>query len=637
MTAITQKLTFKGHSGADLAARLDLPNGPIRAYALFAHCFTCSKDLLAARRIAAELARAGIAVLRFDFTGLGSSEGEFASTNFSTNLEDLLSATAFLEKHYEAPSVLIGHSLGGAAILAIAGRLPSVKAVATIGAPSDTAHVLKNLGTSLEDIQQGGEAEVSLAGRAFRVKKQFVEDVRSHRILDAVAGMRKPLLILHAPLDEIVGIDNATQIFLAAKHPKSYISLDQGDHLLTNTEDATFAASAIGGWLSRYLPGDEAQGAVSIEHVRVRSGVLTSVHAFATDPARGVFILGILVLFIGGSLALFAWRAATLAPGGLFQPISREGALVLNNLVLTTATATVLIGTLYPLLVEAVTGDKISVGAPFFNLTFGPLILPLLVIVPFGPLLAWKRGDLWAVSQRLFGAFGAALAVALLAFVLVDRASVLAALGIGLGVWLVLGALTDLVVKSGFGKAVPSVVFSRFKGLPRSVFGTALAHAGIGLTTIGIISVTTLETERIAAMQPGETVQIQGYNLRFDSLRPFTGPNYTEDQATFVLSRVTGKPLGEVVSSKRLYTARQMPTTEAGIRTLGLSQLYVSLGDQTPNGKIVVRIWWKPMVTLIWLGALVMMVGGTVSLLDRRLRVGAPMPRRKPAVEGRVA
>ncbi len=373
----------------------------------------------------------------------------------------------------------------------------------------------------------------------------------------------------------------------------------------------------------------------------VRSGVLTSVHAFATDPARGVFILCILILFIGGSLALFAWRAATLTPGGLFQPVSREGALVLNNLILTTATATVLIGTLYPLLVEAVTGDKISVGPPFFNLTFGPLILPLLVIVPFGPLLAWKRGDLWAVSQRLFWAFGSALAAVLLVVLLVDRASVLAALGIGLGVWLVLGALTDLVIKSGLGKAAPSVAFSRFRGLPRSVFGTALAHAGIGLTTIGIISVTTLETEKIAAMQPGETVEIQGYNLRFGSLRPFTGPNYTEDQATFILTRVTGKPLGEVVSSKRLYTARQMPTTEAGIRTLGLSQLYVSLGDQTPNGKIVVRIWWKPMVTLIWLGALVMMIGGTVSLLDRRLRIGAPMPRRipgrKPATEGRAA
>lgn len=364
----------------------------------------------------------------------------------------------------------------------------------------------------------------------------------------------------------------------------------------------------------------------------VRSGVLTSVHAFATDPARGVFILGILVLFIGGSLALFAWRAATLTSGGLFQPVSREGALVLNNLILTTATATVLIGTLYPLLVEAVTGDKISVGAPFFNLTFGPLILPLLAIVPFGPLLAWKRGDLWAVSQRLIWAFGGALAVALLALVLVDRTSVLAALGIGLGAWLVLGAMTDLVIKSGLGKVAPSVAFSRFKGLPRSVFGTALAHAGLGLTTIGIVAVTTLETERIVAMEPGEVVEIHGYNLRFDSFRPFTGPNYTEDQARFVLTRVTGRQLGEIVSSKRFYTARQMPTTEAGIRTLGVSQLYVSLGDQTPNGKIVVRIWWKPMVTLIWLGALVMMIGGTVSLLDRRLRIGAPMPRKKAAL-----
>ncbi|MGI3127643.1 heme lyase CcmF/NrfE family subunit [Nitratireductor sp. PBL-C9] len=364
----------------------------------------------------------------------------------------------------------------------------------------------------------------------------------------------------------------------------------------------------------------------------VRSGVLTSVHAFATDPARGVFILGILVLFIGGSLALFAWRAATLTSGGLFQPVSREGALVLNNLILTTATATVLIGTLYPLLVEAVTGDKISVGAPFFNLTFGPLILPLLAIVPFGPLLAWKRGDLWAVSQRLIWAFGGALAVALLALVLVDRTSVLAALGIGLGAWLVLGAMTDLVIKSGLGKVAPSVAFSRFKGLPRSVFGTALAHAGLGLTTIGIVAVTTLETERIVAMEPGEVVEIHGYNLRFDSFRPFTGPNYTEDQARFVLTRVSGRQLGEIVSSKRFYTARQMPTTEAGIRTLGVSQLYVSLGDQTPNGKIVVRIWWKPMVTLIWLGALVMMIGGTVSLLDRRLRIGAPMPRKKAAL-----
>ena len=212
----------------------------------------------------------------------------------------------------------------------------------------------------------------------------------------------------------------------------------------------------------------------------VRSGVLTSVHAFATDPARGVFILCILILFIGGSLALFAWRAATLTPGGLFQPVSREGALVLNNLILTTATATVLIGTLYPLLVEAVTGDKISVGPPFFNLTFGPLILPLLVIVPFGPLLAWKRGDLWAVSQRLFWAFGSALAIALLVVLMIDRASVMAALGIGLGVWLVLGALTDLVIKSGLGKAAPSVAFSRSGGYRARCSGQRLPMPASG-------------------------------------------------------------------------------------------------------------------------------------------------------------
>ncbi|EKF40652.1 cytochrome c-type biogenesis protein CcmF [Nitratireductor indicus C115] len=362
----------------------------------------------------------------------------------------------------------------------------------------------------------------------------------------------------------------------------------------------------------------------------VRSGVLTSVHAFATDPARGVFILGILMLFIGGSLALFAWRAGSLTAGGLFQPISREGALVLNNLILTTATATVLIGTLYPLLIEALLGEKISVGPPFFNLTFGPLMLPLLAIVPFGPLLAWKRGDLWAASQRLFFAFGAALLVAMLAYVVIDPSSVLGAAGIGLGAWLVLGAATDIVLKSGFGKATGAVAWRRLIGLPRSVFGTALAHAGLGLTMIGIAAVSTQQEERIVALQPGETVEIHGFVLRFESLRPFTGPNYTEDQAHFVLNRVTGKPLGAVVSAKRLYQARQMPTTEAGIRTLGLSQLYVSLGDRTPNGALVVRVWWKPFVTLIWLGALVMMAGGAVSLLDRRLRVGAPMPRAKP-------
>jgi len=362
----------------------------------------------------------------------------------------------------------------------------------------------------------------------------------------------------------------------------------------------------------------------------VRSGVLTSVHAFASDPTRGVFILAILVLFIGGALALFAIRAAMLAPGGLFHPISREGALVLNNLLLTTAAATVLVGTLYPLVIEALAGDKISVGTPFFNLTFVPLFLPLLVAVPFGPLLAWKRGDLLAAAQRLQVAFGIATVGGLALYFFTDRASAFAALGTALSLWLILGALTDLAIKIGIGKVRPAVAFRRLVGLPLSMFGTALAHAGLGLTTLGIVCTTMLGAENILTMQPGQSAEISGYSVSFQNVRPMTGPNYTEDQAVFTVTR-SGTALGEIVSSKRLYTARGMPTTEAGIKTIGLSQLYLSIGDETSDG-LVVRIWWKPFVTLIWLGALVMMVGGTVSLFDRRLRVGAPAGRKAAAL-----
>ena len=365
----------------------------------------------------------------------------------------------------------------------------------------------------------------------------------------------------------------------------------------------------------------------------VRSGVLTSVHAFATDPTRGVFILVILITFIGGSLALFAWRAPGLSAGGLFHPVSREGALVLNNLFLTTATATVLIGTLYPLVIEAVSGDKISVGAPFFDLTFGALAVPLLAAVPFGPLLAWKRGDFFGAAQRLYAAFAGALLVGIVALALIDGASALAAFGFGLGVWLLLGALTDIAMRSGLGSASLPVVLRRFAGLPRSVFGTALAHLGLGLTVLGIVSVMSLQAERILSMRPGETVDISRYTLRFEGMRQVGGPNYIEDQGSFVLMNGTGRPLAEVVSAKRFYPARQTPTTEAGILTRGLSQIYVSLGDPGADDAMVVRIWWKPLVTLIWLGAVVMMAGGTISLLDRRLRVGAPARRRRRNAE----
>ncbi|WP_439618387.1 heme lyase CcmF/NrfE family subunit [Shinella sp.] len=366
----------------------------------------------------------------------------------------------------------------------------------------------------------------------------------------------------------------------------------------------------------------------------VRSGVLTSVHAFATDPTRGVFILAILVFFIGGALSLFAFRAATLKAGGLFAPISREGALVLNNLILTTAAATVLTGTLYPLVLEALTGEKISVGPPFFNLTFGLLMLPLLLAVPFGPLLAWKRGDVLAAGQRLFAAVGVGLLLAAAVVYAQNGGPVLAYFGLAIGFYMIAGAITDLWLRAGLGKVARNVAFRRFIGLPGSAFGAALAHMGVGVMVIGVIAVTAFETEHVVEMKPGMQVEAGGYVLTFDGMRRGQGPNYSEESGHFTVAR-GGVTVTDVWSSKRLYTARRMPTTEAGIRTFGFSQLYVSLGDAMADGGIVVRVWWKPMILCIWLGALIMMAGGVVSLCDRRLRVGAPQKVRKvkPALE----
>lgn len=365
----------------------------------------------------------------------------------------------------------------------------------------------------------------------------------------------------------------------------------------------------------------------------VRSGVLTSVHAFATDPSRGIFILGILTFFIGGAFALFAFRAPLLKSGGLFHPISREGALVLNNLILTVSTATVLIGTLYPLLLETLTGEKISVGAPFFNLTFGLLMAPLLVAVPFGPMLAWKRGDLYAAMQRLYVAAGIAFVLAVALYYVENGGPVLAVFGLAAGFFLVFGALSDLWYRAGFGKMATGVALRRLNGLPRSAIGTALAHFGLGVTVLGIVAVTTFETETVVEMKPGMTVEAGGYTVTFDGMKSAVGPNFTEDRGHFTI-REAGVDKGDVWSSKRLYTARRMPTTEAGIRTFGVSQLYVSLGDMMDDGGIVVRIWWKPYILCIWYGALVMMVAGFVSLSDRRLRVGVPKRHAKAAAPG---
>ncbi len=357
----------------------------------------------------------------------------------------------------------------------------------------------------------------------------------------------------------------------------------------------------------------------------VRSGVLTSVHAFATDPSRGVFILAILVAFIGGALALFAWRAPDLKQGGLFAPISREGALVFNNLFLVTATATVLIGTLYPLALEAVTGQKISVGAPFFNLTFGPLMVPLLMALPFGPLLAWKRADLYGATQRLGVAMIAALVAAVITYVVAGGKGVLAPLALGLGVWLIAGSLVDLAERIQLLRAPARTSWARFVGLPRSAIGTVVAHAGIGVMVIGIVGTTAYQTEEIVSLSPGESVDVAGYTLLFQGMSPVTGPNYREDRGQFLASRGGAEPFS-MTPSKRFYMAREMATTEAAIETIGFSQLYVSLGDEIEGGTVAVRASYKPLVTLIWLGALVTSIGGTLSLTDRRLRIGAPKP-----------
>lgn len=252
----TIKLTFNGSRGAHLAARLDLPDTVPRAYAIFAHCFTCSKDVLAATRIAEALAQQGIAVLRFDFTGLGASGGEFANTNFSSNVEDLKLAAAYLREHYSAPQILIGHSLGGAAVLAVAGDIPEVRAVATINAPADAAHVIHAFGMSVEGIERDGEADVTLAGRNFKIRRDFLDDVRGQKLNERIAGMRRALLVFHAPGDTVVGIENAAAIFGAAKHPKSFVSLDGADHLLTRRADANYVANVLGSWAARYLDAE---------------------------------------------------------------------------------------------------------------------------------------------------------------------------------------------------------------------------------------------------------------------------------------------------------------------------------------------------------------------------------------------
>ena len=365
----------------------------------------------------------------------------------------------------------------------------------------------------------------------------------------------------------------------------------------------------------------------------VRSGVLTSVHAFAVDPERGVFILAIMTLFTGGALALFATRSSVLRQGGLFAPISREGSLVLNNLLLTTACVAVLIGTLYPLALEAVTGDKISVGPPYFNATFGPLMIPLLIAMPFGPFLAWKRGDLAGATQRLSVAAVLALVATLAAAAIVARGPWLATLGIGLGVWLIVGAVSEIAFRVKMFRGSAKEVVRRLRNLPGAAYGSAVAHAGVGVMVLGIIGTTAWQHEKIVAMKPGQEARIAGFTLTFAGVAPRQGPNYREQVGTFTVSR-DGSPIAVLYPSKRFYQAPPQSTSEAGIHAAWGGDLYAVLGDSLNDGAFSIRLYFHPLVRLIWLGSVIMFFGGLISLFDRRLRVGAPKrarPRRAAA------
>ena len=358
----------------------------------------------------------------------------------------------------------------------------------------------------------------------------------------------------------------------------------------------------------------------------VRSGVLTSVHAFAVDPTRGIFILAILVVFIGGALALYVWRAPLLKQGGLFAPISREGALVFNNLFLTSACATVFVGTLYPLALEGLTGDKISVGPPFFNATFGPLFIPLMLVLPFGPLLGWKRGDILSAAQRLLAAAMLSAVAIAAAFALEHRGPVLAPFGVGIAIFVMAGAVTDIVERTMILRIPFNAVLHRAVGLPRSVWGTAFAHFGIGATLLGIVSVTAWGSEHIAAIKQGDVIDISHYRLTFDGTFNRPGPNYHDVVGHFTVRRASGEIIGALEPTRRTFPARNMATTEAALMTRGVSQLYVSLGDPEADGAVPVRLYFKPNVLLIWGGAFIMVLGGALSLSDRRLRIGAPRP-----------
>ncbi|MEE8394194.1 MAG: cytochrome c-type biogenesis CcmF C-terminal domain-containing protein [Rhodospirillales bacterium] len=363
----------------------------------------------------------------------------------------------------------------------------------------------------------------------------------------------------------------------------------------------------------------------------VRSGVLTSVHAFATDPERGVFILILLLITVGGSLTLFAMRGPALKSTGLFQPISREGGLLVNNLLMSTATAVVLLGTLYPLFLDAIGGPKVSVGAPFFNSVFFPIMTPMVAAMAIGPMLAWKRGDLFGALSRLKAAFAVMVSAAALTWVLFIDGPIIGPLGMGMAAWLGAGALIEVAERTRLFRVSLSECLGRAAGLPRSALGMTLAHLGLAIAIAGMTGAASWKVESIQVMKPGDTVAVGGYDYTFEGARQLQGPNYTSTLATFVV-RSEGLEVVTLHPEKRVYPVRSMPTTEAAIHSMFLGDLYAVVGDpEGSQGGYVTRLYFNPLIAWMWAGGLIMVAGGLLSLTDRRFRVGAPTARRRRA------
>ena len=359
----------------------------------------------------------------------------------------------------------------------------------------------------------------------------------------------------------------------------------------------------------------------------VRSGVLTSVHAFAQDPARGFYILCFLMAVTGGALALYAWRAPSLQPGGLFQPVSREGALILNNLLLCTLAATVLLGTLYPLFLDLLTGDKVSVGPPFFNATFVPICLALFAALCVGPFLGWKRAELWPALMHLRIAFVVSVIAALVVAVATDARSALAAVAFGFGVWLIMGSLAELATRLKLVRIPWRDSLHRLRNTPRASIGMTISHAALGFVVLGVVATGAWRLELIQTVKIGETASFAGYEITLQRVDDVQGPNYIAERAILAVTR-GGKPFTTLRPERRLFTVQRRQVAQTAIRSNVVRDLYAALGEGNAKSGWTIRLYDNPLAPWIWLGAALCAVGGFVSLSDRRLRIGAPSRRR---------